>query len=107
MPNVDQTPYVNPEAFKNLEKMPAPLPADESDTEMKPPKVIIPLTDVKLIEGQPIHLACKIEGVPRPKVNSSFIVFLICTNLFPLNSSHGLKITNHYQMPHVIPQTTI
>ena len=67
VPNIDETAYVNPEAFKFLEKIPS-LKPEESDNEMKPPKVIIPLTDAKMIEGQPIHLACKIEGVPRPKV---------------------------------------
>jgi hypothetical protein len=73
VPNIDQTPYVNPDAFKNLEKLPL-VPKEEIDAEMKPPKVIIPLTDVKLVEGQPIHLACKIEGIPRPRVIKLFIL---------------------------------
>ena len=35
---------------------------------MVPPKVIIPLANVNLSEGQPVQLACKIEGLPKPTV---------------------------------------
>ncbi len=68
VPNIDQTPYVNPDAFRFLEHPGYLSQPYESDVEMKPPRVIIPLTDAKLIEGQAVHLACKIEGSPRPKV---------------------------------------
>ncbi|RNA22005.1 titin isoform X1 [Brachionus plicatilis] len=69
MPNIDSTPMVNPEAFKYLEQpsYARPKSVDELD-ELSPPKVIVPLSNVKLQEGQTVILACKIEGYPRPKL---------------------------------------
>lgn len=69
MPSIDEKAYVNPDAFRFLEQPIAAQTVEPKHAmELKPPKVIIPLTDVKLIEGQPIYLACKIEGSPRPNV---------------------------------------
>ena len=70
MPNIDTTPMVNPDAFKYLEHPNQPKSQRKgSDIEnMQPPKIIIPLSNVKLEEGQSVLLACKIEGVPRPKL---------------------------------------
>lgn len=68
-PNVDETPLVNPDAFKFLESVPA-RPADEDNEKEKyfPPYVIIPLTDLNLTEGCDVRLACKVDGYPKPKV---------------------------------------
>lgn len=68
-PNVDETPLVNPEAFRLLEAVPV-QPVDEDNEKEKyfPPYVIIPLTDLTLIEGCGVRLACKIDGYPKPKV---------------------------------------
>lgn len=74
MPNIDQTPIVNPDAFRFLEH-PAPQRRYEEPEKMAPPKVVIPLADVKLVEGQAIQLACKIEGVPKPKVFRSKTIY--------------------------------
>lgn len=68
LPSIDEKAYINPEAFKYLEQPYTPTPELKELKELKPPKVIIPLTDEKLIEGQTILLACKIEGIPKPKV---------------------------------------
>lgn len=69
MPNIDNTPMVNPEAFKYLEQPAYARPKSLDDTDdMSPPKVIVPLSNVKLEEGQTVILACKIEGYPRPKL---------------------------------------
>jgi hypothetical protein len=67
IPNIDRRPMVNPEAFKFLEQ-PHEKPRVEDIENLRPPKVIIPLSNAKLEEGQTVMLACKIEGYPRPKV---------------------------------------
>lgn len=70
-PSVDETPLINPEAFRNLE---APVPKPDSD-DLKPkehfipPRVIVPLANVRISEGDPVLLICKIDGYPKPKVN--------------------------------------
>jgi hypothetical protein len=69
-PNVDETPLINPEAFKLLD---APLAKPDED-EFKPkehfipPRVIVPLSNVRINEGDTVLLACKIDGYPKPKV---------------------------------------
>ena len=75
MPNIDRTPMVNPEAFKYLENQPMDRSNRDPNEKLFPPKVIIPLEDVKLEEGQGVLLACKIEGYPRPKVNLIFKIY--------------------------------
>ena len=73
MPSIDRTPMVNPDAFKYLEQPVSDRSKKRETESMIPPKVIVPLTDVKLEEGQNVFLACKIEGSPRPKVNHKYI----------------------------------
>jgi hypothetical protein len=68
VPNVDETPLVNPDAFRYLEQHPAQKRRDKDREPMAPPKVIVPLSNAKLCEGAPVHLACKIEGLPKPIV---------------------------------------
>ena len=66
-PCIDQRPIVNPEAFKYLQ--PHHQKTREADQDPKvPPKVIVPLQNAKLQEGQSIFLACKVIGSPKPKV---------------------------------------
>ena len=72
VPNIDQTPYVNPEAFRYLTQPSRYIPSDDIQDPMLPPKVIVPLTNQTLKEGQPITLACKIEGLPKPVVRIHF-----------------------------------
>lgn len=68
-PVIDTTPTVHPDAFKYLEHH-APQKAREDEGEPKvAPKVVVPLSNVKLNEGQGVFLACKITGSPKPKVN--------------------------------------
>jgi hypothetical protein len=64
---VDTTPIVNPIAFRYLEKH-APHAREDAPEPKSPPKVVVPLRDLNLQEGQAILLACKIIGLPRPKV---------------------------------------
>ena len=71
MPNVDITPLVNPEAFKYLDnpvKLPPRKDLDEDTGVPEPPRVVIPLKDMTLKEGDPVLLVCKIVGNPKPKV---------------------------------------
>ncbi len=67
-PNIDTTPMVNPDAFRYLENNPSASRPRKDDEVLKPPKVVIPLSNVKLEEGQKVSLACKIEGTPKPKL---------------------------------------
>lgn len=85
VPNIDQTPMVNPDAFKYLEHPPnrRPHDVDEDNENLQPPKVIVPLQDLQLKEGEPCMLVCKIEGKPKPKV--SFIPLYLKTDLHSKN----------------------
>jgi hypothetical protein len=68
-PNIDSTPMVSPEAFKYLETpRETKRPDDRDRVNYQPPKFIIPLSNVKLDEGQSVQLACKVEGYPKPRV---------------------------------------
>jgi hypothetical protein len=54
-----------------LEAPPAKPEKDDDEKDKKrymPPRVIIPLTNVKISEGEPFKLECKIDGYPAPKV---------------------------------------
>lgn len=68
IPGVDRTPMVKPDAFKYLEGNKEPKRPDREATHYQPPKFIIPLANVKIDEGQPFQLACKVEGAPKPRV---------------------------------------
>lgn len=74
MPNIDQTPMVNPDAFRFLDNPPMRKQPDRDDEDenVEPPKVVVPLQDLQLKEGETVLLMCKITGKPRPKVNFSF-----------------------------------
>ncbi len=76
-PDIDQTPYVNPEAFRYLEADPknySPKP-DKDDVKHRPPVVIVPLSDININEGDSVKFVCKIDGYPKPKVRNSKIIF--------------------------------
>ena len=69
--NIDDTPLVNPDAFKYLEHPPATFVPNQNleDAEkVIPPHVIIPLQDTQIKEGEPVILVAKIDGYPKPKV---------------------------------------
>lgn len=71
LPNVDETPLIDPEAFKYLD-LPPTKPDNENDDIKKqnyiPPRVIVPLSNVRISESEPIRLVCKVDGYPKPKV---------------------------------------
>jgi hypothetical protein len=70
IPGIDNKPMITPDAFRYLE---APKqqkrPDDKDRLNYQPPVFVIPLSNAKANEGQPIKLACKVEGYPKPKVN--------------------------------------
>jgi hypothetical protein len=78
MPGVDSSSLVNPEAFRYLEPQQRPQqasrrPEDRDRLNYKPPKFIIQLANIKINEGQPAHLAAKVDGYPKPRVSFFFI----------------------------------
>jgi hypothetical protein len=75
LPNVDETPLINPDAFRFLEAPQARQPSyDKNDDRNRyyPPRVIIPLSNIRIVEGDSAVLACKIDGYPKPKVCLKF-----------------------------------
>ena len=68
-PNIDENPYIDPEKFKNLNKIPLnQIDIPENKTNYMPPNVIVPLSNFKIEEGNDVVLTCKIDGCPIPKV---------------------------------------
>lgn len=69
--NIDQRPLINPEAFRNLERVPLAQLAEQMEApgKAKPPRFIIHLPDqLKLFDGEQINLKCKVEGYPFPQL---------------------------------------
>lgn len=69
--NVDQRPLIDPQAFVSLEKVPEPVNYDKPEEMAKgrPPKFIIHLpNELKLYDGEKVHMKCKVDGYPAPKV---------------------------------------
>jgi hypothetical protein len=77
-PNIDEQPQtVDPQKYDKLDKPVAPAETNEdlkAKEHLIPPKVIVPLSDVRLSEGETVFLSCKIDaGYPRAKVITQFI----------------------------------
>ena len=69
-PSIDKSPIVDPRAFRYLSPPQTPTSAPSSDLgKVSPPKVIIPLKDLRVNEGQPAHFMTKIVGYPIPNVS--------------------------------------
>ena len=69
--NVDQRPLIDPKAFVSLEKVPEPINYDKPEEMAKglPPKFVVPLPrELKIYDGEKIHMKCKVDGYPAPKV---------------------------------------
>jgi hypothetical protein len=79
--NIDQRPLIDPAAFISLEKVPEPINYDKPEEAAKgrPPRFIIHLpNELKLYDGEKVHMKCKVDGYPAPKVhldslNNSFL----------------------------------
>ena len=69
VPNVDVNSMMNPDAFAYLEHAPKTHINPNLNETLIPPRVIIPLSHVKIEEGKQFKMACKIDGLPKPKVS--------------------------------------
>lgn len=73
VPNIDDKPLIDPSRFISLERPPEGANDQPEEAAIgKPPKFIIHLPEqVKFYDGERIHLKCKVEGIPAPKVNKN------------------------------------
>ena len=71
-PNIDETAYIDPEKFINLNSKNANMLIsyqEVNDAKMYiAPYIIKPLQNVRISEGNSIILKCLIDGYPKPKV---------------------------------------
>ena len=70
VPNVDENSMINPDSLRLLASPLNHITPEHVDTNKRliPPCVIIPLSNVKINEGESVRLASKIDGFPKPKV---------------------------------------
>ena len=87
---VDERPLVDPQAFRLLEarRPAAEAPEEDAGGCVEPPRVVVPLKDMVIGEGEPVLLVAKIVGEPKPKV-SGVCVWLrgvvLAISIFPNN----------------------
>ncbi|CAF4610426.1 unnamed protein product, partial [Rotaria sp. Silwood1] len=74
-PAIDETSYVQPDAFKYIEKQPVASrpqkPRRESDTtnlQQKPAKILRTPLSTSVVEGTVAQFTCQVEGNPKPKI---------------------------------------
>ena len=80
VPNIDETPFVDPHSFDFLNKPDSKRPFEKADdpAKHKPPKFVILLPkDVNVNDGAKANLKCKVEGYPLPEVPFSFVYAVI------------------------------
>ncbi len=77
-PGIDETSYVQPDAFKYIEKQPVgPRPAkvrresDTSNLQQKPAKIVKTPISTSIVEGETAQFTCQVEGHPKPKVKKN------------------------------------
>lgn len=78
--SIDQRPIIDPNAFKYLSPPQTPTQKTREPDEARnyqPPKVIIPLKDIRVHEDQPVTFMTKIIGYPIPKVETRFTISAI------------------------------
>ena len=68
-PNIDERSYIDTKHLEKLSKIVDISKINfEENAKMKQPKIVIPLQNLQLKEGEDIILNCKIDGFPIPKV---------------------------------------
>lgn len=71
IPSIDETPYVNPDSFKQLEFPLKNQPTNDDDNANKQPALIVkPLEDRECFEGETISFSCEVRGNPKPTVDN-------------------------------------
>ena len=73
VPNIDETPLVDPEKFIALESEKPINNNKDNSSQLVPPRVLIPLSDARINEGEPILFSCRIDGFPKPKVKGKIV----------------------------------
>jgi hypothetical protein len=83
-PGIDETSYVQPDAFKYIEKQPVAVrptkgrrESDTANLQQKPAKILKTPMSTSVVEGGTATFTCQVEGNPKPKVsqmNHSIIV---------------------------------
>ncbi|CAF1249473.1 unnamed protein product, partial [Adineta ricciae] len=73
-PGIDETSYVQPDAFKYLEKQPVGTrqpkrrESDTSTSQPRPAKITKTPTSSAVVEGETAQFTCQVDGNPKPKV---------------------------------------
>lgn len=77
VPTIDDTSYVNPDIFQQFELKKKPTinqPQDKLDNARL--KIIEPLQDFNLVEGQQAVFTCTVDAYPKPEVNFTLLKIL-------------------------------
>ncbi len=69
--NIDNKPIVNPEAFNYLNR-PDHMTPKNVEPNLSPARITVPLSNMRLQEGKPCRLVCKVEGNPLPNVRYKY-----------------------------------
>ena len=70
VPNIDETAYVNPDSFRQLEFAPRPADGDDDDNKnLEPVLIVKPLEDQECFEGETVSFICEVKGTPKPVVS--------------------------------------
>jgi hypothetical protein len=77
-PAIDTSTYVNPELFAQFDQKPAPVNVNDEQEVMRAPKVLQPLRNAQVNEGKPTALVAVIDGYPVPQVtHESYVTSLL------------------------------
>jgi hypothetical protein len=69
VPTIDDTSYVNPDVFQQFELKKKPTTNQPPDTiDNARLKIIEPLRDFNLVEGQQAVFSCTVDAYPKPEV---------------------------------------
>lgn len=70
VPDIDETAYVNPSKFKNLDGPKNPNNVgDDNDGAKQPVLIVNPLEDQECFEGETVMFICDLSGNPKPSVS--------------------------------------
>jgi hypothetical protein len=79
-PGIDETSYVQPDAFKYIEKQPtgtrsnkARRESDTSQLQQKPAKILKTPMNTTVVEGEQAQFTCQVDGNPKPKVEQCLL----------------------------------
>ena len=85
---IDTNPIIDPNAFAYLNRPEPQRPRKDSREQGVPARIIVPLQNMKVPEGNPCRLVCRAEGYPAPTVNFTHIL------LNKYNQIYSYNLTN-------------